>query len=388
MLMYQLILAKGNWDGPKFQSVPNDEPASTPPASAPDFHVLSDPDVASPKEDAENRGLDSFIVVPPDPLSPKKSPVTFQPHDNDSNDDYDNDDERGGAQISETSDGKTRSNKHSTTARSKASVKASSTLKGKGQSHHKSKGGEKGSESPKAMFMTFGEDEDLDIYTSRARSRSPLSDMDSDLDGTLKSPRETEVLEAPTVTYCPWCGDVVDDALLKSFSKGKRLNVRQQTRFCRQHKKHSADEIWRSKSYPEIDWMRLPDRIDTHNDLLLEIIDGSRPSFYRAKLADNIEAGRDRALKKEENLNPGYYGPRGFNLMCDRLVERFGDLLKQKAVQDRIISGRGSAAFIQSVLVAELAVQLISEDMSVPSDEARVIMEESKSLGEIVHEES
>lgn len=107
------------------------------------------------------------------------------------------------------------------------------------------------------------------------------------------------------------------------------------------------------------------------------------PTF--AVLATKVELGKARSMKKEEDVEPGYYGPRGFNLMCDYTVREFGNLLKTKAVDDRVIAGRGSAAFIQCVLVPELAVRLIMEDMGVGSEEARIIMEESKSLGEIVH---
>ena len=73
--------------------------------------------------------------------------------------------------------------------------------------------------------------------------------------------------------------------------------------------------------------------------------------------------------------------------MCDYLVEEFGESLKENATKDRVIAARGSAAFIQSVLVAELAVQLIMEDMLASATEAREIMEESKALGELLHEE-
>lgn len=124
-----------------------------------------------------------------------------------------------------------------------------------------------------------------------------------------------------------------------------------------------------------------------HYDHLLSIVEG-KSSRFRTKLAEKIEAGEARSLKKEENLNPGYYGPRGFNLMCDHLVSQFSDMLKKNAVHDRVISGRGSAAFIQAVLVAELAVQLIKEDMGVSTEEAQHIMEDSKAIGEMVNEET
>ncbi|QYS94458.1 Restriction of telomere capping protein 4 [Trichoderma simmonsii] len=183
---------------------------------------------------------------------------------------------------------------------------------------------------------------------------------------------------------CPWCGATVDMKLLKDFSNGKRLNVRLQTKFCEEHRKKSAMKTWESKAYPEVEWSTLESRFKKHQTHLLDIINGEE-SFYRTRLAAKIEQGQGRSMKKEENLNPGYYGPRGFNMMCDYLVKEYSDMLKKKAVHDKVIAGRGSAAFIQAVLVAELGVQLIMEDMLVSPEEARHILEESKPIGDLVH---
>ncbi|UKZ73132.1 hypothetical protein TrVFT333_000773 [Trichoderma virens FT-333] len=144
---------------------------------------------------------------------------------------------------------------------------------------------------------------------------------------------------------------------------------------------------WESKSYPKVDWASLEDRFKKHHKHLVDIIDGEE-SHYRTTLADKIEQHQARTMEKEENLNPGYYGPRGFNMMCDYLVKEFSDMLKKKAVHDKVIASRGSAVFIQSVLVAELGVQLIMEDMDVSPEKARQILEESKALGELVHAET
>ncbi|OAQ95899.1 hypothetical protein LLEC1_07105 [Akanthomyces lecanii] len=92
-------------------------------------------------------------------------------------------------------------------------------------------------------------------------------------------------------------------------------------------------------------------------------------------------------MKREESFNPGYYGPRGFNAMCDYLVGEFSGVLKKRAVDDRVIAGRGSAAFIQAVLVAELGVRLIMDDMRLSETKARQLMEHSKVLGELVQPE-
>lgn len=211
---------------------------------------------------------------------------------------------------------------------------------------------------------------------------------DTEGDGRPSGGEAIGVGEEPVAaaTVCPWCGEDVDKALLDESSKGKRMNVRQQTRFCQKHRKQTAVETWQANGYPEVDWQDLDKRFAEHHALLLDVVNG-KSSHFRSILGEKIQSGKARSMKKEDNLNPGYYGPRGFNLMCDYLVDEFGDLLKEKAVDDRVIAGRGSAAFIQSVLVAELAVQLIKDDMRVSVDEARDILEESKALGEMVHEE-
>lgn len=241
---------------------------------------------------------------------------------------------------------------------------------------------------PKAVFKTF------DIHdTEFASEDAELSEVFSDLedpsedkaengDGTV--PDDNEDLPQPAAV-CPWCGEEVNDQLLKDFSRGQRMNVRLQTKFCRTHKKHTALETWREKGWPEIDWDDMPTRIESHYDDLLKIVDGHE-SHYRKLLADKIEAGEDRSLKKEGDFTPGYYGPRGLQLMGERLVHRFQKLLKQRAIKDRVISGRGPAIFIQAVLVAELAVYLIMDDMPhLDYEEAREVMEESKAIGEIVN---
>ncbi|KAM0563941.1 hypothetical protein ACHAPJ_000149 [Fusarium lateritium] len=215
-----------------------------------------------------------------------------------------------------------------------------------------------------------------------------LSDLDqlSDMESINELPLEDDESPQDRMTPCPWCGILVSEQALKDYSKGKRLNVNMQTKFCAKHQKETAMVTWRERGYPHIDWDRLEERLGDHREYLSKIVEG-KPSYFRDILADKVETGQARSLKKEGNLNPGYYGPRGCKLMCDYLVEEFGESLKENATKDRVIAGRGSAAFIQSVLVAELAVQLIMEDMLASATEAREIMEESKALGELLHEE-
>ncbi|KAL3961784.1 hypothetical protein ACCO45_003307 [Purpureocillium lilacinum] len=209
----------------------------------------------------------------------------------------------------------------------------------------------------------------------------PGIDSDSDDSIAIVEKADTEAEADAAATTCPWCGEPVDKAALNDFSKGKRMNVRQQTKFCQKHRKQTALETWQAKGYPDVQWHDLTERFAKHRGHLLGIVNGNA-SHYRSILADRIASGQARSLRKEDNLNPGYYGPRG-STSCATI----SDLLKTRAVDDRVIAGRGSAAFIQAVLVAELAVRLVEDDMGVGEEEARRIMEESKTIGELVHEE-
>ncbi|PON21623.1 hypothetical protein TGAM01_v209512 [Trichoderma gamsii] len=228
-----------------------------------------------------------------------------------------------------------------------------------------------------------GGDNDIDNGDLSDAGSSSSSDLSSlgDIFPDKEAPKDGQAL-------CPWCGASVDMQQLKEFSEGRqRLSVKMQTKFCESHRKTSAQQTYELKSYPEVQWDTLTERFESHRARLLGIINGEQESHYRTALADKISLGKGRSMKQEENLNPGYYGPRGFNMMCDYLVAEFSDLLKKKAIADKVIAGRGPPAFIQSVLVPELGVQLIMEDMQTSPEEARGILEESKALGELVHGE-
>lgn len=69
---------------------------------------------------------------------------------------------------------------------------------------------------------------------------------------------------------------------------------------------------------------------------------------------------------------------RRLHALTPHLSKRVGALSQS----DPVISQAGVAAFIQSVLVPEVAVRLIAQDMDVGIRPARDILEESRELGE------
>lgn len=68
-------------------------------------------------------------------------------------------------------------------------------------------------------------------------------------------------------------------------------------------------------------------------------------------------------------------------------MTELGDEFRRRAVTDRLLRITGVADYVVTVLVPELAVMLIKEDMRACDEEARRILQESRRLGETLHED-
>lgn len=223
-----------------------------------------------------------------------------------------------------------------------------------------------------------------DAYKNYASS-AELVDLDVDEDND--EPVEKERQLDPGMALCPMCDEQVDEKLLQEFSNGERMKLVRQVKFCRMHKKVSAQKTWDEKGYPVIDWASLHARIEGHCDFLESIIMGTG-SYYGNLLRENIRTGQARTLlTTKDYLTPGYYGLRGMSVMTEVVTDVFSNLLRKRAPIDTRISGRGHTGFVQSVLVPELAVRLIQEDLSLGEDQARKVMTESRAVGEILNDE-
>ncbi|RDL34700.1 uncharacterized protein BP5553_07828 [Venustampulla echinocandica] len=183
---------------------------------------------------------------------------------------------------------------------------------------------------------------------------------------------------------CPMCNELVDPTDLEELS---HMNTRKQEQFCLSHQRKTARATCKAQGYPEIDWKSLDSRIAKHRSFIKDLINGGE-SHYRTMLDEKVQTGKDRnLLQMTSNLTPGYYGTRGLRVMSENIMHDFTPLLKKRVVKDRLMAARGVAGFVESVVVPEVAVLLIKEDMSVGSGEARDILADSASLGELIHEE-
>ncbi|KAK1830304.1 RTC4-like domain-containing protein [Podospora conica] len=189
---------------------------------------------------------------------------------------------------------------------------------------------------------------------------------------------------------CPMCNEEVDQSLIDEFRKRHPTSTwRQQQAFCMDHKKAKAKVVWKEKKYPRIDWRGLDARVTRQSSFLRGIVNGGK-SHFRDIFKEKVkEAGRDRTVRRaEEYMVPGYYGGRGMRAMSERIVEDLSSALRKRSDDDELVSAaRGVGAYVQSVLVPEVAVRLIMEDMDVGAEKARQIMEDSMWLGELLNEE-
>ncbi|KAG7293321.1 hypothetical protein NEMBOFW57_003367 [Staphylotrichum longicolle] len=237
---------------------------------------------------------------------------------------------------------------------------------------------------PDALPVSFigGDDDKLDFFSSQRADTSNL------LCGSLSSSQTEPELLNPT-PVCPFCSKRVDQAHLDEFNANNpRMTVANMRRFCDQHKLRSAKETWVEKGYPDIDWCRLDDRIARHHAYIRRILQDGRPSHYGDLFSDAVRGGRNRTLLRSDmNLTPGYYGMRGLRHMTENLINEFAPVLRERAVEDRLIAARGHIMYLQSVLVPELAVRLVMEDMDVGEEEARAILSESVDVGELLNDE-
>lgn len=194
----------------------------------------------------------------------------------------------------------------------------------------------------------------------------------------------------PDQAPCPMCDEPVDKEWLNEFSKGQRMSIARQAKFCHQHKKRAAEKLWETKGYPTINWEGLEARIAKHHRHLKSLINGaSASSHFGQQLQDKIEKGKNRTLFTTDDYPvPGYYGLRGMSMMTESIIDVFSSLLRERAPFDRLISARGHTGFVQSVLVPELGVRLIQEDMGLATDgEARAVMHESREIGITLNDE-
>ncbi|KAL8798359.1 MAG: hypothetical protein Q9182_006723 [Xanthomendoza sp. 2 TL-2023] len=212
--------------------------------------------------------------------------------------------------------------------------------------------------------------------------------------------RESHPASSPQAK-CPLCKALVSRLYMEEFSASGVLKLREQVKFCKAHKIRSALKVWEEKNYPsaEIDWDQFANRLPQYEGALVEVLNGTRRSFYRNAFDDHIKSGTNRTLQQFmmrgndwHGLNMGYYGTKGARKIMDYAMLKFASRIQKRAeidplVSASVVSASGVSGFVQAVLAPELAVMLVRDDMNVDEERARTILRESSEIGNLLHEE-
>ncbi|KAI9892317.1 MAG: hypothetical protein M1814_001517 [Vezdaea aestivalis] len=192
---------------------------------------------------------------------------------------------------------------------------------------------------------------------------------------------------------CPVCNTYMPKGFQFSEPAPPKLVYRARLQFCRTHDRDVGLAEWKAKGFPEINWSKLRERIDEMWLNTEDILWDRAASHFRDKVRAVVESGKVKSLldsyMSDEAFasTPGYYGSKGAAIMNNMLMSRFAVDLKYLSEKDKLIRSIGAAAFVQTVLVPELAVFLIMKDLDRPYEEAVRVMTESQQLGELLNDE-
>jgi RTC4-like domain len=231
---------------------------------------------------------------------------------------------------------------------------------------------------------------------------------------------------------CPTCNASVPDDLLAIWkAQYPKMNIRIQQRFCREHNLLSAKGAWAEQhpNHPtviDIDWDTLDQRLQNRRNEMVWLIERPEKSYFRQQFQQAVvDKGGSRTLLKQivgrksrtsgaadgtteedapENatVSVGYYGTRGLKKMyvtkyqsmnhsltlLIRMVfitQEFSAILRGQIGIDKLIAARDVSGYIQMVLAPELASRLIMDDMDTTIIQAREVMVESASLGDLLY---
>jgi hypothetical protein len=203
---------------------------------------------------------------------------------------------------------------------------------------------------------------------------------------------------------CTLCSKPVEQDEYWNFWKGKDRTVKNKSAFCHAHKKNSAQKEYAQKGYPDIDWKALPRRIRRHKTTLSQILNNDRLSIHRDRyeplaltgkaaavpsrrtdLAEDVQEELESYALDEKAVYPGYYGSHGRRVITESVMDTLK--VEMKNCKDRVVQASGIAAFVQAVMVPEVAILLIMDDCSVGRKEADRIREKTYDMGLLLNEE-
>ncbi|KAK6536373.1 hypothetical protein TWF281_000612 [Arthrobotrys megalospora] len=251
----------------------------------------------------------------------------------------------------------------------------------------------------------FGSDSDSSVSSSSSKKRKRGT---SDSEGTPKKAEESKLArqtKKPRKYLCPMCNEEVSQQLYESYLPDleKRFKLDLRRKFHKSHKLEKVHAKVKELNIPEIDWDNLEDRCTKYFPYLSDIMARKTKSHFRDlsekfnKTKRKNNKSRTEALFDDgdwEKTYPGYYGPRGSEIMGDAISSSkamMGALKKLGKAKDITTMGGGAGSYIQCILIPELATRLIMEDFGMSDDEidkGRQLMQETINIGLLLNDDN
>jgi RTC4-like domain len=192
---------------------------------------------------------------------------------------------------------------------------------------------------------------------------------------------------SPKIRKCPFCRQV----LAASFTEKPPTIARAKYGYCRRHDNVTIIEEGKKQGYPsKIDFTGLRKRVLERLSVVNEVVKNPSESEYYKTLK---KASGNRSVVQPmtminvfDELQPGYYGPRGREIISDTVLKKMGDSIrKTDAIFEELRFCGGVTEFISSIVVPEIGVRLVMEDRGLKREEAVKVMRRSVPYGNIVN---
>ncbi|KAF3911868.1 hypothetical protein AA313_de0209609 [Arthrobotrys entomopaga] len=224
-----------------------------------------------------------------------------------------------------------------------------------------------------------------DSTSSKKRKRSPSGTPEDpiDLEGDI-TPKKSKSKKPKNVKKkytCFMCNEEVSKELYESYMPDLPKKMPLKRKLHKSHKLEKAHAKKKELGIPDIDWDKLEDRCKEYFSYLEDIMTGKAKSHYRGVSEQFFKAkhrngqSRTEAVFQKGNWEkeyPGYYGPRGRDIIADAISGSkmiLAVLKRLKQSRDVTLVNSGEGVYIQSILIPELAIRLIMDDFNMGEDE-------------------
>ncbi|KAK6544200.1 hypothetical protein TWF694_000903 [Orbilia ellipsospora] len=231
-----------------------------------------------------------------------------------------------------------------------------------------------------------GSDSDSDDSTSskkrkRSPSGTPEEPIDLDDETTPKKTKSKKSKKVKNKYTCFMCNEEVSKELYESYMPDLLKTMSVKRKLHKSHKQAAAHAKKKRLGIPDIDWDILEDRCKEYFSYLGDIMAGKAKSHYRNVSEQFFKAkhqngqSRTEAVFQKGNWEkeyPGYYGPRGRDIIADAISGSkliMAALKKLKQAKDVTLVNSGEGVYIQSILIPELAIRLIMDDFKMGEDD-------------------